>query len=254
MNVKACVFVDGENFRHAIVNLFPQFNQNQYLPKNAKWADFFDWLMGQVLNDGQRIRTYWYVIRRLDFFPYNLPNPKTVASDSREFEKLKTILSKHELYQKELDSLEEPNKTSRMVTMLEGLCEQHTVMQKRFEGWTTIQDGISSKHKGIEFRRAGAMTFNLFTKKLGTEKAVDVKLATDMITLKDIYDVAIIVSGDQDYVPAVEVVKDAGKQVVNAAFLTRGGGLLPGGARRLNQVTDWHCNIEFGTFQNYLGI
>jgi len=252
--LKVCIFVDGENFRHAIVNLFPQFRQDQYLPKYAQWAEFFDWLVSQVLEDGQRIRTYWYVIRMLDFFPYNLPNPRTVTTYPREFEKLKTILSKYEPYQKELDSLEEPVKTSRMVAMLEELCERHSEMEKRFNGWTTIQDGISSKHKGIEFRRAGAMTCYLFENKLGTEKAVDVKLASDMITLKDIYDVAIIVSGDQDYVPSVEVIKDAGKQAVNVAFLTRRGDLLPGGARRLNQVTDWHCNVQFDIFQRYLGI
>ena len=157
-------------------------------------------------------------------------------------------------HQEELDVLTEPDKTSRMVAILEELCKRHSEMEKRFNGWTTIQDGISSKHKGIEFRRAGAMTCNLFINRLGNEKAVDVKLASDMITLKDIYDVAIIVSGDQDYVPAVEVVKDAGKQVVNVAFLTRRGDLLPGGARRLNQVTDWHCDIQFDIFQKYLGI
>ncbi len=224
------------------------------MPKYAKWAEFFDWLVSQVLEGGQRIRTYWYVIKMLDFFPYNLPNPKTVTAHPKEFEQLKTILSKYEPYQEELNVLEEPAKTSRMVAMLEGLCERHSEMEKRFNGWTTIQDGISSKHKGIEFRRAGAMTCNLFENKLGTEKAVDVKLASDMITLKDIYDVAIIVSGDQDYVPSVEVVKDAGKQVVNVAFLTRSGDLLPGGARRLNQITDWHCNIPFDIFQSYLGI
>jgi len=252
--MKACVFVDGENFRHAIVNLFPQFRQEQYLPKYAKWAEFFDWIVSQVLEGGQRIRTYWYVIKMLDFFPYNLPNPKTVTTYPKDFEKLKTILSKYEPYQEELNVLEEPDKTSRMVVMLEKLCEYHNEMEKRVNGWTTIQDGISSKHKGIEFRRAGAMTCNLFENKLGTEKAVDVKLASDMITLKDIYDVAIIVSGDQDYVPSVEVVKDAGKQVVNVAFLTRRGDLLPGGARRLNQVTDWHCDIRFDIFQSYLGI
>lgn len=252
--MKACVFVDGENFRHAIVNLFPQFKQEQYLPKYAKWAEFFDWLVSQVLEDGQRIRTYWYVIKMLDFFPYNLPNPKTVTTYPKEFEKLEIILSKYETYQKELDGLKEPHKTSRMVAMLEDLCERHNEMEKRFNGWTTIQDGISSKHKGIEFRRAGAMTCNLFVNKLGTEKAVDVKLASDMITLKGIYDVAIIVSGDQDYVPSVEVVKDAGKQVVNVAFITRGGDLLPGGARRLNQITDWHCNIQFDIFQSYLNL
>ncbi|GAG62777.1 unnamed protein product, partial [marine sediment metagenome] len=52
------------------------------LPKYAKWAEFFDWLVSQVLEDGQRIRTYWYVIKMLDFFPYNLPNgPTTVICE-----------------------------------------------------------------------------------------------------------------------------------------------------------------------------
>ena len=65
-----------------------------------------------------------------------------------------------------------------------------------------------------------------------------------MIVLRDIYDIAVIVSGDQDYVPAVKVVKDFGKIVVNVAFLARNGRLLPGGARRLNHLTD--DSIEIG--------
>ena len=79
------------------------------------------------------------------------------------------------------------------------------------------------------------------------------KLASDLIMLRDIYDVAIILSGDQDYVPAVEVVKDSGRRVVNVAFQTRGGQLLPGGARRLNQVTDRSISIthqDLGRFLN----
>lgn len=252
--MKACVFVDGENFRHTIVKLFPQFQQEKYLPKNATWAELFDWLVNQVCEGGQRIRTYWYVIKVLDFFPYNLPNPNMVSTYPKECEQLRVILSKHKPYQDELDSLDKVTKTPRMIEMLKALCKLHDQIGKRFDGWTTIQEGISSKHRGIEFRRAGAMTCNLFENRLGTEKAVDVKLASDMITLKDIYDVAVIVSGDQDYVPAVEVVKDAGKQVVNVAFLTRSGNLLPGGARRLNQITDWHCSIPFETFAQYLHI
>ena len=73
------------------------------------------------------------------------------------------------------------------------------------------------------------MKCNLFDKSLGREKAVDVKLTSDMITLQGIYDIAIIVSGDQDYVPAAEVLKDCGKRVINVAFRTRSGKLLPGG-------------------------
>ena len=94
----------------------------------------------------------------------------------------------------------------------------------------------------------------LFDETLGPEKAVDVKLAVDMIMLRDIYNVAVIVSGDQDYVPAVCAVKDFGKRVVNIAFETRSGRLLPGGAWRLNQVTDWSLRIAYADFEKYLNL
>ena len=86
------------------------------------------------------------------------------------------------------------------------------------------------------------------------EKAVDVKLATDLIVLRDIYDTAVIVSGDQDYVPAVQVVKDSGKIVVNIAFRSRGGKLLPGGARRLNQLTDACVEVPYRDLARHLNI
>jgi hypothetical protein len=99
-----------------------------------------------------------------------------------------------------------------------------------------------------------AIQYNLFNEELGPEKAVDVKLATDMIILKDIYDIAVIVSGDQDYVPAVRVIKDFGRHVVNVAFETRGGKLLPGGAWRLNQITDWSLKIRYEDFKKFLNL
>ena len=52
------------------------------------------------------------------------------------------------------------------------------------------------------------------------EKGVDVMLATDLIThaYKDHYDTAIVVSGDADFYPALQAVKDFGKHVEIAAF------------------------------------
>jgi uncharacterized LabA/DUF88 family protein len=89
---------------------------------------------------------------------------------------------------------------------------------------------------------------------MGQEKAVDVRLATDLIMLREIYDVAILVSGDQDYVPAVQVVKDAGKTVINVAFEDKKGKLLPGGARRLNHLTDSSIAVPHNTLREFLGI
>lgn len=48
------------------------------------------------------------------------------------------------------------------------------------------------------------------------EKQVDVYLATQVVALayENAYDIAIIVSGDEDYVPAIEIVQQKGKIVV----------------------------------------
>jgi len=70
MPSRVCVFVDGENFRHTIGELFETFDRKDYLPKGANWEELFDWLVTQVEDDGQRVRTYWYVVRHLDFNPY----------------------------------------------------------------------------------------------------------------------------------------------------------------------------------------
>jgi hypothetical protein len=64
------VFVDGENFRHAIVNLFDHFDRDDYLRRKADWDALFDWIVSRVEPDGERVRTYWYVNELLDFFPY----------------------------------------------------------------------------------------------------------------------------------------------------------------------------------------
>ena len=52
------------------------------------------------------------------------------------------------------------------------------------------------------------------------EKGVDVMLATDLVAhaYQDHYDTAIVVSGDADFYPALQAVKDIGKHIEVAAF------------------------------------
>lgn len=257
--MKVCIFVDGENFRHAICDLFPQFPQYEYLPKLADWTELFDWIVKNVTEDGERIRTYWYVIEAVEFFPYYFPNPsKSSTPEKKQIvqRELQNLLSKHTPYKDALDAITDENKrTQRMSSIVTELVERRDGFLKRFNGWHVLQDGIAGHHKAVEFRRAGTIGCNLFENcRLSREKAVDVKLASDMIKLKDIYDIAVIMSGDQDYVPAVGVVKDYGKRVVNVAFLTRSGDLLPGGARKLNQAADWSISIPYQTLADHLRI
>jgi uncharacterized protein (TIGR00288 family) len=56
------------------------------------------------------------------------------------------------------------------------------------------------------------------------EKGTDVQLTTDMLThsFKNNYDVSILVAGDNDFVGALQAVKDSGKHVEVALFGKRG--------------------------------
>lgn len=54
------------------------------------------------------------------------------------------------------------------------------------------------------------------------EKGVDVEIATDMLffAYQNLYDIAILISGDGDFASAIEKVKNLGKHVENAYFFT----------------------------------
>ncbi|MFP4475164.1 MAG: NYN domain-containing protein [Desulfatibacillaceae bacterium] len=249
MTKKVCIFIDGENFRYAICDLFPEFDATDYLPKKARWSDWFDNLVNQVTRKTsfktERVRTYWYVIEDIDFFPYKFPRVEYEADT------LQRLLCKYPPYRAELEQLSDDTLYNRMREMVSDLRGRQHEMRKRFDGWTKIQNAISWTHDAVEFRRAGSISYDLFTNDFGKEKAVDVKLAVDMINLRDNYDIALLVSGDQDYAPAVQAVKDFGKKVVNVVFETRNGKIL-GGTWRSNQHTDWTLRVDHSELHGYL--
>lgn len=98
--MRTCIFVDGENFRFSIRDLFPNFKREDYLPKSADWAGLFDWIVNEVTPTGERVRTYWYTIQSLDFFPYKFP------SHESQHERLQRLLSKHPPYKDEFATIE----------------------------------------------------------------------------------------------------------------------------------------------------
>ncbi len=68
--------------------------------------------------------------------------------------------------------------------------------------------------------RLGRLVYNNWPNNPPYEKGVDILLATDMIThsFKNNYNTAILVAGDNDYVGALQAVKDNGKNVEVALF------------------------------------
>lgn len=244
---RACIFVDGENLRHSIVDLFRgEFDRQDYLPRNADWSGFFDWLVEQTPWDNcQRVRTYWYVVEKVDFSPWGLKNNLATRIKLN-------IIKRNKNLRNRIQSLSPTDAESLADTAIRDLINHRQSFDRRFRGWQEVQDGICRNCLSLEFRREGAIRYNLFEKQLGDEKAVDVALGVDMLRLHLNYDVAILLSGDQDYVPAVRAVKDTGRHVAHVSFQTRDNKLLPGGARRLDNVTDFHLQIPYDKVKEFL--
>lgn len=71
------------------------------------------------------------------------------------------------------------------------------------------------------------------------EKGVDIKIAVDMLKLahNNVYDTAILVSGDGDFVDAVEAVKELGKHVEHVYFKS-------GQSQHLRQSCDKYLELS----------
>jgi uncharacterized LabA/DUF88 family protein len=246
MNKRVCIFVDGENLRHSIVKLFPEFDKRTYLPR-ADWTALFDWVTEKSLPGAERVRTYWYVVKKIDFSPPNFEQIEKEGGVS-----LLTFLQKDVDFKRNYESASDEQKPIYIQDICKVLHSRQDEMRKRSRGWENLHEVIEGSTKSVEFRKVGTIRYDLLKKELGDEKAVDVHLAVDMVTLKDIYDVAVILSGDQDYVPAVKAVKDFGKQVVNVAFKREDGKLLPGGAKRLGQTTDWCLEVSHEDLKKFM--
>ena len=215
MKKRAVILIDGENFRYSLKSLFP--GRFKYLPKKADWRRLFTLPLAE---DHELIRIYWYVVESLHFRPFEIPE-----SDS-DFERLlkKVVSTKLELT-RNADRRDFYLKEKR-----EQLEHLRATIRERFLDWRKDQDRISHLHDFLEFRRSGSIVFNLLTNSFEKEKGVDIKLAIDLLAFKEIAEVAVLFSGDQDYIPAIQAYKDSGKHIFSVNFETANKRILPGGS------------------------
>ncbi|MBI1731034.1 hypothetical protein HYR53_10545, partial [Candidatus Acetothermia bacterium] len=143
MSKKACIFIDGENFRYTIIGLFENFDKHDYLPQRAKWTEFFDWIAVKANygNPVNRLRTYWYAIQGIDYMPYELPDP------ARQTEKATRLLAKNEEFMLEHDGLSGDDLITKLEEQITKLSRKREIMQKRFDGWACTPRTVPVKSR-----------------------------------------------------------------------------------------------------------
>ena len=83
-----------------------------------------------------------------------------------------------------------------------------------------VEDSARRLHDKLRYLGFRVLAREAFDESRLEQKEVDVALACEMIVhaFRDNYDVAILVSGDRDFIPAIQHVQSSGKRVEVAAF------------------------------------
>lgn len=207
--LRTVVFVDGQNFRKNLQAFSFQTKESARAfrldEKHFRWRDFFAdmvaWFAKETGTEHRLLRAYWYN-----------------ADGMTPFESSNTVLEKaHKECAKAV-----PTITQDKVNELAG--QWHAKQHAWFYGSRRqMFEKIQRKTDFLEFKFVGQFRVEPFTVRncvlnddgtydyQGTqvgEKGVDIGIAVDMIAKMANYDVAIIVSGDADFVPAVSYLKD----------------------------------------------
>jgi uncharacterized LabA/DUF88 family protein len=179
--MRVLIFIDGKNFENGVFNLCEK-------RKEFRFIDFYKlngFIMHYLENNSQykgerlnHIRTYFYTGEFTD----NL------------IEKIQRALEKNKEKLKEAEMLLERAKKDK---------------EKQSKFFKIARDYyfFEVRHKPLQFNPADLRIF---------QKGVDVQLAADFVdfTHKNIFDIAVILSGDIDLLESIKIAKNMGKQVI----------------------------------------
>ncbi len=226
MNIlKTVIFIDGQNFKKDLQKFrfkaaghnLPEYRLDE---KHFLWEDFFRQAIS-VLSDQTRIphrllRVYWY-------------NTQATTPLHRFDRAVKDIIDQYrEIY---------PDLTPSLVESLAQRWHQHQreLLSRAKE---EVFDDIQKRTSFLEFKYVGQLVLRPYKVKellrdkeregsflyQGTvegEKGVDIGITIDMISKMAHYDAAVLISGDTDFIPLIQYLKDSLKLVYSLS-LSRG--------------------------------
>lgn len=210
--VRTVVFIDGQN-------LYKRLRSISLAEKDINWSDVFAYLLPA---GGTLVRAYWYQPARVAPWEWNLAyHAKSCPAGMPLVDFQAQAEGFHEAERRRLEDMQK-----NIYARLE---EDFECVEFRYSGVLKLDPvGIWTDPKGAVKvgRRVG-------------EKGVDVALAVDLFRFSEHYDHAVLLSGDFDYVPAIQAVKDRLRGVTIVPVMTGAPPSAPGHARRLRGMSDF---------------
>ena len=181
---RAVVFVDGSNFYHGMKHAGVS-------PSGLDYARLSEKLTG----DREWIETRFYVGK------LKQEGNSALYRGQRQFLKQLSQQERVRIFLGRMESIEAKGAARKLRRWLRRLSDH--------------PDGASVSHRIADDLRRIAES----EERQWVEKAVDVMIATDMVSMahKDAYDVAYLLSADGDFVPVIDKVRETGRKVFVAS-------------------------------------
>ena len=215
------IFVDGSNFAGALRRLSLRIDNYEPLFRHIfegatkAWRTTFDGAGALA----QLHRVKWYEVGSLD--EWNLDDSKAQLALRDVFERDTDV----KRFYMALASQKNPNRTrSDHAHDAWSMC--FTDARRWYEERRDLVDGFRRFHYAIrsgtgfiDVVECGHWKLDLIHRQVA-EKGLDTRLAVDMVTLLDTYDVALLVPGDGDAIPSVDHVQARGRHVGVVEFVS----------------------------------
>lgn len=216
------LFVDGSNLFGILRGLEVQVEDYQ---------SFYRYLFDQVVATwretaatselplpARMVRVYWYVVGDLD--NWDLDDPNTQTHLREQFER------DEELQRFYLTEVTRPGnkapppqvaKSQAWARCFEEIKRWYENKRATLAKMKRFYYAVRSNTNHIDIAERGHWKVDILHRMV-QEKGLDTSLAVDMIALLDNYDVAVVISGDADMIPSIELAKSRQKQVAVVEF------------------------------------
>jgi len=230
--IRTAIYIDGENLRKTVEKYEFSIDSYSYQLRERliNWTEFFKGIIAKLKErtslEHRLIGARWYLSNQVRVIGESIRNMRFCLADC-----LKELpsLSESELEQLSKDWIEK---------------EKIRVRKESEE----IRADLEKKYDYLEFKYVGEFILNRYKKhNCGTdsrtranyyngtragERGVDVGMAVDMVTQITSLDAIVIVSGDRDFIPAIDYIKT---RMVNVYSFTLARGVPP----HVEYLSEW---------------
>lgn len=219
--IRFAFFVDGSNLFGSLKGMAVEVDDYQAFFTHLFSASELQWRLSVGADKSTNTflqRVYWYEVGSID--NWNLDDAGAQAYLRERFDQNKQLKAGYMASAGKALPKESQDAVARKAW---SLCFDE--IRAWYEGKLRSLDGMKRFHHGvqtstdlIDILDIGHWKVDFFSQSC-EEKGLDTRLAVDMVALEGNYDVAIVVSGDADSIPSIDLMKRRGKHVGAVEFV-----------------------------------